>query len=194
MAGEKNKVKYNLKNVHFAVITKVLDGKPTYDTPVAIPGAVSISLEAQSELSSFYADGIEYWTTSSTTGYEGDLEMALIPEDFKEKVFGDKKDTKGIIEENVNSKPNAFALLFEFDGDIHEQKHSLYNCTATRPSVESKTNEDTIEPTTETMTIKASPLADGVVKRSSGDTADAETLKNWYSKVYEPVAMAMLKD
>ena len=188
MAGEKNKVKFNLKNVHYAPITAMEAGKPTYGTPVAIPGAVSISLEAQSELSTFYADGIAYYVSSSSTGYEGDLEMAIIPEDFKVAIFGDTKDDKGVITENVNSKPKEFALLFEFDGDVHEQKHCLYNCTATRPSVESKTNEETKDPTTETMTIKASPLADGVVKRSSGDTADETTVKNWYTKVYEPAA------
>ena len=38
-----NKVKYGLKNVHYAVITEN-NGETTYDTPKPIPGAVNLTL------------------------------------------------------------------------------------------------------------------------------------------------------
>ena len=45
-----NKVKYGLKNVHAAILTETTtDGVTSYSygTPKPVPGAVSISLEAQ---------------------------------------------------------------------------------------------------------------------------------------------------
>ena len=77
-----NKVKYNLKNVHAAKLTETADdgGTPVfaYATPQAIPGAVSISLDAEGESSPFYADGIVYFRSVTNNGYSGDLEIALI--------------------------------------------------------------------------------------------------------------------
>ncbi len=85
-----NKVKYNLKNVHAAKMTEtVTDGVAsfTYDKPKAIPGAVSISLDAEGESSPFYADGIVYFRSVTNNGYSGDLEIALIPEWFRTEIL-----------------------------------------------------------------------------------------------------------
>ncbi len=40
---------------------------------------------------------------------------------------------------------------------------------------------------TETLSIKARPLANGYVKAKTGDKTAEETYNNWYKKVYEPV-------
>ena len=89
----------------------------TYDVPIKIPGAVSLSLEQQGELTPFYADGIKYYVASSNGGYEGDLEMAIIPDEFREKILGEKKDTNGVLIENSNVESKEFALGFQIDGD-----------------------------------------------------------------------------
>ena len=56
-----------------------------YDTPIKLPGAVSLSLEQQGELTPFYADGIKYYVAASNGGYQGDLEMALITDELDRK-------------------------------------------------------------------------------------------------------------
>ena len=66
--------------------------------------------------------------------------------------------------------------------------HVLYNCSASRPSIESETKEDTIEPGTETLSITADPRADGLVKARTGDTTDKAAYDNWYKTVYVPAA------
>ena len=187
-----NKVKFNLKNVHAAKLTEtVSNGETTfsYETPQAIPGAVSISLDAEGESTPFYADGIVYFRSVNNNGYSGDLEIALIPEWFRTEILQETLDAKNVlIERNDNKESVKFALLFEFDGDVNCIRHVLYNCTASRPSIQSETKEDTIEPGTETLSITADPRSDGLVKARSGDTTNATTYANWYSAVYTPTA------
>lgn len=182
--GKANKVKFNIKNVHYALLKETEEGKVTWNAPVKIPGAVSIALDAKGEITPFYADGMVYYQTSSNTGYEGDLEMALIPDSFRTDVLMEKKDSKGVLIENSNVETAKFALLFEFDGDQKSVRHVLYNCTATRPSVEGETTEDTKKPTTETLSISAAPLADGNVKAKTGAETDEVAYTGWYDSVY----------
>lgn len=95
MADKNNKVKYNLKNAHYALLTIGEDGTVSYGNPTAIPGSVSISLDANGEPENFYADGIAYYVINNNMGYEGDLELALIPESFRTEVLMEELDDRG---------------------------------------------------------------------------------------------------
>lgn len=182
-----NKVKYNLKNVYAAKLKKDAGGSFNYDSPKPIPGAVSISLDAEGESSPFYADGIVYFRSTANNGYSGDLEMALIPEWFRTEILKEKLDKNGVlVEKATTGEAEKFALLFEFDGDVKAIRHVLYNCSASRPSIASETKEDTIEPGTETLSLTADPREDGLVKSRSGDTTSDEIYANWYKSVYVP--------
>ena len=187
----KNKVKYNLKNVHAAILTKGDDGTYTYAKPVAIPGAVSLSLDAEGESNPFYADGVVYFRSTSNNGYSGDLEMALIPEWFRTDILQEEKDSNGVLIERSDITESVyFALLFEFDGDQKAIRHVMYNCTASRPTIESQTKESSIEPGTETLSIAADPREDGLVKSRTGDDTSTATYNNWYKSVDVPSAAA----
>lgn len=192
MENKNNKVKYNIKNVYAAKMAETVSNGVstfTYETPKPIPVAVSLSLDAEGESSPFYADGIVYFRTVTNNGYSGDLEIALIPEWFRTEILQETLDAKGVLVENSNTAESVkFALLFEFDGDIKAIRHALYNCTASRPSIESETKEDTIEPGTETLSLTADPRSDGLVKAKTGDSTDAATYANWYKAVYVPQA------
>lgn len=177
-----SKVKYNIKNAYYAV--KKDEG---YETPVAMPGAVSLSLEQQGEVSPFYADGLVYYQAAANNGYEGDLELALIPESFRVDVLNEEKDDNGVLFENANKTGNTFAFGFQIDTDTNPILFWFYNCTATRPSVEANTKEDTVEPETDTLTISCVSDDDGYVRAKSTDDAYATVSATWFTKVYTKV-------
>ena len=187
-----NKIKFGLSNVYYAVATIAADGSATYGTPIRIPGAVNLSLEPQGENTPFYADNIVYYTSASNAGYEGDLEIALIPESFKKDVLGYAEDKNGILYEDVDAKAKNFALLFQFEGDVKAVRHVLYNCTATRPSIESETKTDSTEPTTEKITVTATSVYNAGIEKNivkARCTKDqASQYAAWFESIYQPAA------
>lgn len=185
-----NKVTFGLKNVHYAVITEGAEGAITYGIPVKIPGGVEISLEPRGDMSEFYADDILYYSASNNQGYDGTLSIANIPEQFLIDCLGEVKDeTDMVLTEKANLVGKNFALLFEFDGDVKATRHVLYNCSANRPTVTSKTKTNTKEPNTNELVFVASPRAtDLAVKTKTTTTTPSNVYDNWYKKVYEKAA------
>ena len=123
-----NKVKFNLWNVYYAPLLTNTTSKIEYGTPIAIPGAVSLSLDPTGENTPFYADGIEYYTISNNMGYSGDLEIALIPESFRVDILKESPDSNKVLIENKDINVGKFALLFRFDGDIRAINHADNQC------------------------------------------------------------------
>lgn len=190
-ASADNKIKYGIKNVYYAVATIAANGSATYDTPVALKGAVSLAMEPQGDSTPFYADNIVYYTSVANNGYEGDLELALIPDQFLTDILGMTKNADNVIYEDAGADPVHFALLFQFEGDQKATRHVLYNCTATRPSAAGNTKEDSIEPATESITITATtiyvPTLDKDIPKAKTtiDTGSA-TYDGWFTTVYVP--------
>lgn len=190
-----NKVKYGLKNVHYAVGTiNPLDNTATYGEPKPWLGAVNLSLDAEGETTKFRADNIDYWVGQSNNGYSGDFESALIPEDFRKDVLGEIEDDNGVLIEDAGAPTKPFALMFQFEGDANATRHVLYNCTATRPSVSGETTGEEIEPQTETLNLTAvsihnNSLDKDIVKArcKESDTAYA----TWFDAVYQPTITSM---
>ena len=106
---------------------------------------------------------------------------------FRTGILKEEADDNQVLVENANSDTGSFALLFEFDGDVRKIRHVMYNCSASRPTIASKTNEENKEVQTETLTVKARPMANGFVKAKTGDNTTAEVYNNWYKTVYQPV-------
>jgi len=154
-----NKVKFGLRNVHYSKITEN-NGVVSYATPIPVPGAVNLVQNASGDPVVFHADDMSYFEENTNNGYEGTLEMALIPDQFRVDIFGEEFDSNGALIENADAKMSKFALMFEFDGDAKKTRHVMYYVTASRPNVEGSTKTTTKEPKTETMNITSRPAPD----------------------------------
>lgn len=193
MAGTDNKIRFGLKNVHYATATIAADGSATYGTPVHVPGAVSLTLDPEGDRTPFHADNIEYWVDPGNTGYSGTLEMALFPDAFRKDVFGEIEDASGVLYEDQNAEAKHFALMFQFEGDKKARRHVFYNCTAARPSTTGATKEANVTPQTESSAITATSIyIEALDKNVVKSTTEAGGAKydDWFTSVVLPAAAA----
>lgn len=193
-----NKVKYGLKNVHYALVTETVatDGTgaitSSYGSLKALAGAVSLSMSSSASKSVFRADNEDYFVSYGQGGYEGTLEVARVNEDFLKDVLSLKEDTDNILVEDSDAfkTVNYFALVFEFDGDQRETKHCLYKCSASRPDIASQTTGEggSTDPQTESLTITAVPRADAdkYIHIQTQESTSTAVTAAWYTAVPTP--------
>ena len=184
-----NKVHFGLKNVHYAVITYT-SGNPSWGSPVAVPGAVSLSLAKDGSDTDFYADDVKYYHLGGNNGYTGTLEMADFPAAMRQALWNQELTTTGkLLVEDVSAQPAEFALMFEIDGDQSPDRYCFYRCTASRPDVASSTKAESTEVQTQSCDLTVMPVIYSgnaingkVYYRTTEDTPSA-TYTSFYSSV-----------
>nr|DAP51847.1 MAG TPA: tail tube protein [Caudoviricetes sp.] len=186
MDAVENKVEFGLSNAHYAIVTVDEETNAlTFGTPERLPGAVSLTLDANGDLIQFKADDIDYYTNPNNQGYNGTLTLARVPDKFKQDVLGEEKTKSGVMIESADAQTNRFALMYEFQGDKKRTRHVMYYCSANRPSIAS-TTKDSGEPNTTDLSIIVSPRPDNnVVKAKTTAGVTTAVYDAWYTKVYE---------
>lgn len=180
------KVFFGLKNVHYAPYTEV-DGEIVYENFIPLEGAVNLNLTPNGETNKFFADNRAYYVVTSNQGYEGDLELAILPQKFRTDILGEVVTTDGVLVETNTQRAKNFALAYEFSGNANDVRMVLYNCSATRPNLTNATTTETTEINTQTLSLTISPTPSGVVKGSTTNTTTTELYNNWYKKPVIPV-------
>lgn len=188
-----NKVKFGLKNVHYASVSEVTSlgvTTTTYGTPKAWAGAVNMEVNPTStDPSVFRADDSDYYIVSgSSQGFDGTYECAYIPEDVETDVMGAIKDNNGVICEYANDEVKYIALMFEIDGDNSGRRYLVPKVKFNKPSISAETTgTDGNTPKTSSLTFKAAPRPDdGLARLHTGDTTPDATYNNWFNTVYTP--------
>ena len=182
--ANQNKVKFGLKNLHYAVETET----DVYGEVKPWPGAVNMSREVQGDESSFYADNMVYYQSYAYQGYSCELETALIPEDIETAVLGDQIDeTTGIMTESRDSKIKKIAIGYQIDGDVHNRFYWDYGCVMSRPTTEASTTSESIEPQTDTVNMTCTGLTNSPITRTKTSSKTSEAIQGkWFNQVVMP--------
>ena len=144
------KVIYGLKNVHYAIYTPGANGAAgTYGAWKSIPGAVSLSADADTSQNDFYADDVVYATISATGKETGTIEFAAITDDMYTDLFGYAEDATSGLTYQVTEPTNVtVALGYEVSGNEGKMRGVRYNVTITPPSQSANTMTDSTDPDT----------------------------------------------
>lgn len=150
--ANENKVEFGLSKLHIGTYTET-GSAITFGTPIELPGAVSLSLEPQSEEVKFYADNVIYYGAYSDNGFTGTLEVARFTEAFKKAYLGYVELADGGLGKKKGaSKPNVY-ISFQAEGDEAARRVILYNVALGEINREFSTKEESTDPATESINI-----------------------------------------
>ena len=149
-----NKVEFGISNLYVGTYSVVATtGAVTMGTPYHQAGAVSFSPEEQSDSNKFYADNVVYWSGYTGGTFEGDLEVAKFDDTFKTQFLGYiSKGDGGLGLVKNATKPNVY-IAFQVEGDAESRRIIMYNCSLGGITREYSTEEESIEPATETIAV-----------------------------------------
>lgn len=180
-----NKVHYDLVDVHVAPLT-IADGVVTFGAPVPLPGSISMDLSPQGNTVKLRADGIVYYQSNSNSGYDGNLNLAMVPDWFKREYLGEKLDeTDKVQVENAEAEYKPFALLYGFKYDAKRRRHVLYNCMAGRANIKGENKDNQRDPDTESLPLSCVPLPGGNVKASTTAETPDTVYNGWMKAVWQ---------
>ena len=189
------KVQFGLKNVHYAVITGTdADNNEIYDVPKRLPYAVSITLTPNGDKSEVFADDMIVFTEENNLGYEGTLELTILPDDFSQEVM-DIKKVAGVELEFTTAQPKDFALIFEFSLNEGFKRTVFYRCSVGRTAVGGSTNVQTKTFQNAVLNLSVIPSYNYCVKGSISNTPDNKTIfDDFFKKVYSEKELKELEE
>lgn len=181
------RIRYGIKNLHYALATTGEGGALTYATPVALPGAKALSLSPTGDALDEYADNVRWYHLDSNQGYEGTLEVEDTAEldTFLQAVLSWQRGQGGALFEHASDQQLEFALLGQFElagGTETGKRFALFRCIIARPELSGQTKEESITVNTNTLNLTVLPrVNDDLVKASC--TSEATAYSTWFEAV-----------
>lgn len=147
------RIVYGLKNVHYAIYDP---GTSSYGAWKPIPGAVSLSADADTTQNDFYADDVVFATLSASGKETGTIEFAAITDDMYVDLFNYIYDeTTGLYAQSTEPSNVTVALGYEVSGNEGKIRGVRYNVTFTPPSQAASTMTDSTNPDTVSVNYTA---------------------------------------
>lgn len=170
--ADTNKVRFGLSNLYFGTYTVGTTGTVTLGSPFAVPGAVSLNLDPDTEETVFWADDVKYYVTNADNGFTGEVEVAAFTDEFKTTFMNYLTLADGGIAQIKGMDNKTCYVMFQSEGDAQKRRGILYNVTLGQISRNYQTLEGTKEPQTATLSITVTgDNATGITRTSYTEAA-----------------------
>lgn len=186
------KVLIGLDNFHYALLNSDTTASVSYQTPVALKGALTVSYNPNSEVSTLFADDGPYDTAETIGEVELDVGIADISQEDYAALMG-HTITGGVMNELATDQPVDVAFGFRAKRSNGGYSYFWFlKGKFSKPSMDHETKGDTISWQTPTMMGKfVARVYDGRYRSLTRDDADDYTAAigtAWFTTVYGTTA------
>jgi len=186
------KILIGLDKFYYSLLVSDTSAAVSYNTPVPLKGAMTVSYNPNSEVATVFADDGPYDTAETIGELELDVGIADISQEDYAALMG-HTITGGVLIETATDQPVDTA--FGFRAKRSNGGYSYYwflKGKFSKPSMDHETKGDSISWQTPTLNGKfVARVYDGKYKYSTRDDADdytAALATNWFTAVYDPTA------
>ncbi len=186
------KVLIGLDQFHYALLNSDTTAGISYQTPVALKGALTVAYNPNSEISTLFADDGPYDTAESIGEIELEVGIADISQEDYAALMG-HTITGGVMSELSTDQPPDCAFGFRAKRSNNGYSYFWFlKGKFSKPSTDHETKSDKLSWQTPKMTWKGvARVYDSRYKYSTRDDADDYTAAigtNWFSSVYGTTA------
>lgn len=178
-----DKISYGLRKCYYAKY----DNNGNYYAPVAMPGAIRLTLTPQSEIKKIKFRQVDRPFTVVDNGFVGKLEIVSLPGKFLTDIFDYERLDNGILVERKQKELTKFALMFETLIEGIPVRCTYLNCYCSKPAFECETIADRISAKTRALDIVIVPetddLGEDTIKYSISKNSNVNLFNNWFSSV-----------
>ena len=191
------KVRTGVEGLHYAVILTDDDSSGlTYDTPVAVPGLITMNVNPNTNSATLYADNKAAVTYSSVGTIEVEVELDYLADEVIGILTGREVDGADHYITNINSAPYVGIMYKQTYDDGSESYIRLMKGKFKEPSHNSETQNDSVNFQTGTITAEfiatSAKLTIGSAEKSvlmiAQDTGNTSWVdlgtNNWYDAIY----------
>lgn len=186
------KILIGLDKFHYAILNSDTTAAVSYQTPVALKGALTVAYNPNSEVATLFADDGPYDTAETIGEVELEVGIADISQEDYAALMG-HTITGGVLNELATDQPVDVA--FGFRAKRSNSGYSYYwflKGKFSKPSMDHETKGDSISWQTPTMNGKfVARIYDGRYRSTTRDDANDYTAAigtNWFSSVYGTTA------
>lgn len=191
-----------VSNFHYAIMTQedTITTPPTYDTPKAAPGLMSLNINPNASVDTLFADDGPAETATTLGQIEVEVQKNYLTTENKADLLGKTIDNKGGLVSSGADIPPWVAIAFRSLKSNGKYRYCwLYKGKFMDPEDNNETKGDSINWQSDTITGNFAKLV-YEIKNEAGkvitpykyeldeddEAADAETIKAWFADVVMP--------